>query len=216
VPAVAPDAPAAGTALGGARPTVFDDSTSAAVTRALRRRLASQQRMIRVMAVLVVVGAVIALASNRDKLARLVGSGGPSPGTQAAPAGSADDRGAAAIEELDASITGRPSSEGGPEAAAPAQVPGTAPPDGPEDDGAEPSPEAAILAVYTRARELISAAARGDRALEERIQDYEQALESLQALGGSVLPGQQSAELPDLIERVERELERLKLKEFFG
>ncbi|MHC4422292.1 MAG: hypothetical protein ACYS1E_17065 [Planctomycetota bacterium] len=221
VPAVATDAPA----MGGARPTVFDDSTSAAVTRALRRRLASQQRMIRVMAVLVVVGLVIALASNLDKLARLTGGGRPSPGTQEAPVGSsasADDKAAAAaIEELDASITGRPSSEDGPEAAAPAQVPGTAPPAGPTaaagNEAEESSPEAAILAVYTRARALISAAARGDRALEERIRDYEQALESLEALGGSALPGHQTAELPDLIERVERELERLKLKqEFFG
>jgi hypothetical protein len=210
--------------MGGARPTVFDDSTSAAVTRALRRRLASQQRMIRVMAVLIVVGLVIALASNLDKLARLTGGGRPSPGTQEAPVGSsasADDTAAAAIEELDASITGRPSSEDGPEAAAPAQVPGTAPPAGPTaaagNEAEESSPEAAILAVYTRARALISAAARGDRALEERIRDYEQALESLEALGGSALPGHQTAELPDLIERVERELERLKLKqEFFG
>ncbi|MHC4766672.1 MAG: hypothetical protein ACYTF2_16385, partial [Planctomycetota bacterium] len=104
VPAVATDAPA----MGGARPTVFDDSTSAAVTRALRRRLASQQRMIRVMAVLIVVGLVIVLASNLDKLARLTGGGGSSPATQEAPVGSsasADDTAAAAIEELDASIT---------------------------------------------------------------------------------------------------------------
>jgi hypothetical protein len=224
VPVVAAHAPAAGTAVGDARPTVFDESTSAVVTRALRRRLASQQRTIRVMVVLLVVGLAVVLFSNLNTLAKLVGGGGSSTQTQPAPAGStalADDMGpAGAIEELDASISDQhPSGEipGAPDAAArPGVGPVAAPPGEAAAEGAASSPEAAILAAYGKALELIAAAAEADRSVDERIRDYEQALESLQSLGGSPPSDQQPAELTDLIERVERELERLKLKEFFG
>jgi hypothetical protein len=220
VPAVAPDAPAAGTAAGEARPTVFDESTSAVVNRALRRRIASQQRMIRLMAVLVVTGLVIALVSNFDTLTRLVGGGGPASGTRAESAGatsSAVDTEAAAIEEMDASIADGLLSDGGPETAVPARAPGAAPPaEATADEVLEPSPEAAILAAYTKALGLISAAAQAERSLDERIRDYEKALESLLALGGSAPAGQQPSELAELIERVQQEIERLKLKEFFG
>jgi hypothetical protein len=226
VPAAAAPAPAAGTEAGNARQTVFDESTSAAVTRALRRRLASQQRMIRVMAVIVVAGLVIVLAANLDTLAKLIGGGGAATQTQPAsaePAAPTDDMGAAvAIEELDESITGQQSSDNGPGApvSTPAAGSGMGPaavqPSSAADQNAQSPPEEVILAAYAKALELISAAARADRSLDERIGDYEQALESLQSLGGSAPSDQQPADLTDLIDRVEQELERLSLKEFFG
>jgi hypothetical protein len=206
------------------RPTVFDDSTSAAVTRALRRRLASQQRMIRVMAVIVVMGLVIALASNLDRLAKLASGGGSSthtlPGTGDV-AASPEDTGEAAIEQLDASITNQQSPEGSPaEAGAPAQETGMGPatgqPGATGGEGVEQAPEAAIMNAYATALELISAAARTDRALDERIGDYARALDSLQSLGRTAPSDQQPGDLTDLIKQVEQELERLRLKEFFG
>jgi hypothetical protein len=219
VPVPAIPAPAA-----ASRPTVFDDSTSAAVTRALRRRLASQQRMIRVMAVIVVMGLVIALASNLDRLAKLAGGGGSSTPTQPATgdmAASAEETGEAAIEELDASITNQQSPEGGsPETGVPVQETGMGPatgqPGATAGEGGEQTPEAAIMNTYATALELISAAARTDRALDERIGDYARALESLQSLDGTAPSEQHPGDLLDLIEQVEQELERLRLKEFFG
>jgi hypothetical protein len=213
VPAVATQAPASMEPVSDVRPTVFDDSTSAAVTRALRRRLASQQRTIRVMAILLVVGLVIVLVSNLAALAKLVGRDGATTQAGSAPAGT--------IEELEATVEQQQPAADVPgvlDGAAPTGLgPATAaPPDADAVEDVSPSPEAAIIGAYGKALELISAATEADRSLEERIRDYEQALESLQSLGGSPPPDQQPAELADLIERIERELERLRLKDFFG
>jgi hypothetical protein len=180
--------------------------------------------MIRVMAVIVVMGLVIALASNLDRLARLASGRGSS--TQAPPAvgevvASPADTAEAAIEQLDSSITNQQSSEGTPAGTGvPAQETGMGPATGHPgaigDEGVEQTPEAAIMNTYATALELISAAARTDRALDERIVDYARALESLQSLGGTPPSDQQPGSLTDLIEQVEQELERLRLKEFFG
>ncbi|MHC4711226.1 MAG: hypothetical protein ACYTA3_12620, partial [Planctomycetota bacterium] len=83
-------------------------------------------------------------------------------------------------------------------------------------EGVEQAPEAAIMNAYATALELISAAARTDRALDERIGDYARALDSLQSLGRTAPSDQQPGDLTDLIQQVEQELERLRLKEFFG
>jgi Cdc6-like AAA superfamily ATPase len=80
----------------------------------------------------------------------------------------------------------------------------------------ESSPEESIQAAYGKALDLIAAAARADRTIEERIGDYRRALDSLQSVGASAPTDLRPADLPDLIERVEKELERLRLKEFFG
>jgi hypothetical protein len=224
VPETPVPVPAIRTAAADRRPTVFDDSGSAAVTRALRRRLASQQRMIRVMAVIVVMGLVIALASNLDRLARLANGGRSSTQTQPTlsdAAASSEVAGEAAIEQLDASITHQQSPENGPaEAGVSAQETGMGPEAGQPGvtagEGVEQTPEAAIMNAYATALELISAAARTDRALGERIGDYARALESLQSLGGTPPPDQQPGDLTDLIKQVEQELERLRLKEYFG
>jgi hypothetical protein len=201
------------------QPTVFDDSTSGAVTRALRRKLVSQQRMIRVMAVLVVMGLVIALASNLDALAKLGSQPVPAEPGSGGLAAATEDMGTAAIEELDATVVDQQSSDDGFGAPAPVPDTETLPVQSQPsavDGGEETSAEDAILAAYAKAMELISAAARSDRSLDERIGDYKQALDSLKSLGGAVPSDAQAADLPDLIERVEEELERLRLKEFFG
>jgi hypothetical protein len=81
--------------------------------------------------------------------------------------------GEAAIEQLDASITNQQSPEGSPaEAGVPAQEAGMGPatgqPGAAGGEGVEQAPEAAIMNAYATALELISAAARTDRALDER------------------------------------------------
>ena len=68
--------------------------------------------------------------------------------------------------------------------------------------------------AYQRALELLESARQTDVAVADRIQDYEQALEVLEGLAAGA-PKQQPADLTELIEQARRELERLKLQEFF-
>jgi hypothetical protein len=227
-PRPVPNAPPAGPA-DTEQATVFDESASAAVTRALRRKLASQQRMIRLMAFLAVLALLIAIIANLDALAGVVGLGGrPTPQATAPGGVAATSEGSAgardAINEQDGPVTGQhsaqPESEPEPdtEPATPVPAPTTALPAGEPAavEGADGSPEDAVLAAYAEALELVAAAGRGDRALGERIDDYKEALESLESLGDSLPTEQRPDDLFDQIEHIRQELERLQLKEFFG
>jgi hypothetical protein len=76
--------------------------------------------------------------------------------------------------------------------------------------------ESADTGLYDKALELINSANEADHSLDQRMGDYEQALEGLRQISGSGLAGQDSTDLTDLIATIERQLERLRLEAFFG
>ena len=100
------------------------------------------------------------------------------------------------------------------------------PPDGAPEVPTEESSESqkdepavgGLGTAYDEALALISAAAdETARSLDERIGDYEQALSGLQQIDTTAALAERPEGLDTTIERVERELERLRLKkEFFG
>jgi hypothetical protein len=180
-------------------PTLEEVPTGYA-TRAMQRRLATQRRSIRILAALLVVTSVVSLSVLTVLVVqsgRSVGIGASDPEPSPAPS-------SAQAEPPPAQ----------PEAAAPATMeleelldaPSEAPPPVVEDD---PDDEA-----YQRALELLENARQADRAVADRIVDYEQALEILESLSAGS-PKRQPADLAELIEQAHRELERLKLQEFF-
>ncbi len=65
-----------------------------------------------------------------------------------------------------------------------------------------------------KALERLESARQIDRAVADRIGDYEQALEILEGIAAEA-PKQQPADLAEVIEQARRELERLTLQEFF-
>ncbi|MCH8164907.1 MAG: hypothetical protein IH889_04795 [Planctomycetes bacterium] len=69
---------------------VFDENASATVTRALRRRLAAKQRTVRILAILLIVVAAVAVGSTLSSLAKLFSSPGATTTSQAPAAGAAD------------------------------------------------------------------------------------------------------------------------------
>ena len=70
---------------------VFDENASATVTRALRRRLAAKQRTVRILAILLIVVAALAVGSTLSSLAKLFSSPGATTTSQAPAAGAAVD-----------------------------------------------------------------------------------------------------------------------------
>ncbi len=86
LPFTSPGVPEASLAPRG----VFDENASATVTRALRRRLAAKQRTVRILAILLIVAAVLAVGSTLGSLAKLFSSPG-APTTAQAPAAGAVD-----------------------------------------------------------------------------------------------------------------------------
>jgi hypothetical protein len=219
--------PAAGAASGGGQPTVFDESSSAMVTRALRRKLASQQRTVRVMAVVAVLALVAAIIANLDTLAGMVGLDGTSAPPTAASGGSAaparDAGGQTAKDELDAAVlrdqahqSATPPAAASESTVAPPAAPATEEPSADAGQAVEPTPAAGTQDAYSKALELIAAAGQDDRSPADRIADYRRALKSLETIGGSVPTDLQPADLAGQIERIRREIERLQLKEFFG
>lgn len=183
--------------------SVFDEQTSSAVARALRRRLASQQRTTRLMAFLAVAALVILVVTNFNALSSMFGRAGSAvvpPDEAQEPVATG---GATAIDAA---------AEPGEPAEPPAEAP---PPDEAPAAGAD-APEAAQTEGYAALVALITAAGNTDRSLDERLNDYAQALVGLQAIIASVAPDDRPGDLGTTIEHVEREIERLRLKnEFF-
>jgi hypothetical protein len=179
--------------------TGADQAASEILARALRRRVAAQRRTIHTLAALLVVvaGVSIVLTLGRS-------------GTSAPRAAPAPQAGPAPLE------TARQ-----PVAAEPAPAETTEPPPQQQEQPAEAA--AGLGQALDRARvavlELVAAASRDERPIEQRIAEYEQALDSLGKLeAAGPIPGAGAQQdLAETIARVQRELERLRLKrDFFG
>ncbi len=176
-----------------------DQAASEVLARALRHRVTTQQRTIQVMAMLLVAGAagIVLLSVGRF--------GAASPRTAASRAGQAGPAPAETARQ--------------PALAAPAEPLEPAPPQAqPEQTSSVPGDSLDASALDPRrseALDLVAAAAQEDRPLEERIADYEQALEGLGTIAAGAAGSPQ--DLAEIIARVQHELERLRLKrDFFG
>ena len=74
---------------------------------------------------------------------------------------------------------------------------------------------AQVVSRLEEAKALITRADNDERAIVERIADTEKALGILRSLRSSLSESQQPEDLVTLIEQLEKNLERLKLREFF-
>ncbi|MCH7573373.1 MAG: hypothetical protein IH891_10720 [Planctomycetes bacterium] len=72
-----------------------------------------------------------------------------------------------------------------------------------------------VVSRLEEAKALITRADNDERAIVERITDTEKALGILRSLRSSLSESQQPDDLVTLIEQLEKNLERLKLREFF-
>ncbi len=194
----------AGDGYGAAAPegaSIFDSHASSAATRALRRKVEAQQRMIRMLAIalglVAVVSVVMTIVTTRQ------GSAGMAPPLTAAPS-------PVAAQGADQQQTQQPTAR---------DPVATPPPTESTVEQVEAEPAAVVdpeVAAYTRARQLIASAGRVGRTPDERIDDLERALEELKTLDATAwaaLP----ENLAQSISQAERELERLRLeRDFFG
>lgn len=186
--------------------SVFDDYASSAVSRALRRKLASQRKTIQVMAFLLVAVCLASVGVNLWGIAKL---------RQAGP-----DR-AAAVEPADA-VLAIPAERHAP---APPTLPppvagdgaGTADADEPQVQS-EQEPAADVPGdAYAAVLKLVEAAATEDRTLDERIGDYEKVVQQLEQIRGQLPAGDLPPGLKETLAAADRELERLRLeRDFFG
>ena len=181
--------------------TALEELPTGYASRAMQRRLATQRRSIRILAALLAVTSLVSLSV----LVLVAVQAGPSLGIGASDAEPSPAPSSAESGPLPAQ----------PEAAAPATMeleelldaPSEEPPlvvveDDPDDE------------AYQQALERLESARQTDRAVADRIGDYEQALEILEGIAAEA-PKQQPADLAEVIEQARHELERLKLQEFF-
>ena len=177
------------------RRAAVEPSVSTATTRALRRRMEQQQRTIRALTIglfaavgLVLVIAFLMMAARNN--AQTNQSDQPSPSSNS-PAASAD---------TDATTSPDADRESG---------------DVPETSSEETNPSVIESEEYTRAVELIEAASKGDRPVDERIKDLEEARILLTKVAADVTMNQRPADLEDRLKHVNSELDRLRLQKMF-
>ncbi len=175
--------------------TLADDVAGGSAVRSMQRRIATQKRTIRLLAVVAVV--TLAAALGLLAFASPFGSS-PEPSPTVMPQETIDASGAPA----------EPATDGSAESVEEAE-PAPAVPNAPEP---EPSP---YQSDYERAMELATAAQPTDRPIQDRIGDYEKALEILEGIAADAPANEQPTGLAEQIEHVRRQLERLKLERFF-
>ena len=177
----------------------FDDQTSSATVRALRRTLEGRQRMVRVLAVLLAV--VVILFVVTTVATTLQNSAGDAP----VPANT--------VQKPESQQPQQPQQPVPHDRAVVAPVPESPVP---EPQVHEPAVDPVTVA-YTRAQQLIASAAREGRSLDERIGDLELALQELKDLDATAPAPKRPDDLAQMISQVEQDLERLRLyREFFG
>ena len=178
---------------------IFEDYSATAVTRSLHRRLAAQQRTIRVLSVavvvIVVVAAIVIIASRGSGDS---GAGDPAVGSQpeTAVGGVVGDQ---TTDVPDGAVSSDAVTSSDDSAPAPQTEPAALQP---KDD-------------YAEALQLIAKAQHLDRPTKDRIKDYEEALRLLQAIVTEAPADAQPDDLPTTIDRTNKALERLRLEDFF-
>ncbi len=182
--------------------SVFDSQASSVATRALRRKVEAQQRMIRLLAI--ALGLVTVMSVVMTIMTTMQRSAGMASGLTAAPP-------SAPAPKPEAPEAQQPTARD-PIATAP-------PTESADEQQVETDPAAVVdpaVAAYTRARQLIASAGRVGRTPDEGIDDLKRALEELKTLDATAwaaLP----ENLAQSISQAERELERLRLeRDFFG
>lgn len=189
--------------------SVFDDYASSTVTRALRRKLAGQQQTIRLLTMLLIVVLVITVGVSLGPLAAMLKRGAPAPAAESA---TGPDR---EVMPEDQAPSDDAAGSGTVQTELPSDGPGPA--TEPESDPAAAAPESLFDAEYARALQLITSADQSDRQLDQRIDEYERALQSLQEIDLTAPTGQKPQDLTSVISRISSELERLRLRrDFFG
>ncbi len=183
-----------------------DQAASEVLARALRHRVTAQRRTIQIMAMLLVAGAagIVLLSLGRF--------GAASPRTAASPAAQPGSAPAETARQPALAAPAEPLEPAAPPSQAQPEQTSAAP-----GDSLDGIPLDAILLDprQSAALDLVAAAAREDRSLDERIADYEQALEGLGTIEAGAAGSSQ--DLAEIIARVKHELERLRLKrDFFG
>ena len=177
------------------------------VLRSTQRRLAQQQRNVRVLGIVAAVALLAALiatiAAMRGGAPAEVPKQNLKKPIDAATIGSSSN----AIED----------SNDAPAAAMDDNSEGTAEiADGTEEDVSTPADRPTELQQqHDEALALLTAAEDEDRLLAERIADYERAIDLLKSIERKGQPGEKPVDLATTIETAERELERLRLREFF-
>lgn len=179
---------------------VLETSPAGAAARAMQRRFDAQRRTIRMLAVALLVLAALTIVCIVAIVARNRSTSQTGAESSNAPATSPERK-----SIIRAASNATPSSSAAPTSA-------------PQLSDQQPVIETkapAHEAELARANELIASAAKTDRELADRIRDYQEALRILKDIEASAGPDQKPADLAAQIKRVQDELERLQLKQFF-
>jgi hypothetical protein len=170
--------------------TSVEPGVSTATTRAMRRRLDQQQRTIRMLTIGLIASAALALIVVMIVMAS---RGGSSP-----PIDNPKSQQASKLEPAPDDAT---------------SVASTLPATQADDQPAAASVD--FSAEYHHAMELIDAAAKSDRSVDDRIKDLEQARTVLVHLAATVSVAQRPSDLDDRLKHVDAELDRLRLQKMF-
>ena len=183
---------------------VLEASPAGVAARAMQRRLDAQRRTIRTLVIAsIVLGAIVIVC-----LAAIIIANKTAPADGAAPNANQGQVSPNPAPSPTSAIHGK-----GPKHAAAASTPDAAASTSAKKQ-AETEP-VDFQAQYTHARELIAEADRTDRALADRIEDYQQAQKILKSIAADAPDDAKPEGLADQIKQVDKALERLRLQEFF-
>ena len=192
------------TPLAAASPVhVLETSPAGAAARAMQRRFDAQRRTIRLLGIALLVLATLTVICVVAILSR------GRPAAENPPISAGGDASSQASHTNNSGPLPGPTST---------PVASSVPASAPQPSSSAPSIEAATSAFeadLAHANELIAQAQRTDREAADRIADYEEALRILKDIDARTRADQKPADLSDQIKRVQRELEQLKLKQFF-
>lgn len=187
----------------GLRDTANDERTplrEGSTARALRREIDRQRRLVTALIVVVVIAFILVFISNIDRMTSSRRSESSTGGI--APETSTPDE----AQEMSSDRQGRSS----PRNDAPIEIPS----DGLEDPGVS-APGELVPTPLEQALELITKAEDEKQSLADRIVAYEAALELLNSLRTKPPVAGLPQDFEDLMTNTERELEHLRLREFF-
>jgi hypothetical protein len=198
-----------------------DRTPSANSLRSMQRRLAQQQRTIRTLITMIAAMAVLALLLALPRVLSRGGEFSPAPtqeksGPAAAATGEVEPNTSAPAVPIDEpAALPAPISTRSLERPQPDPDPSVPPADVPLVPAEPPIATGPYAGEYERIMLVLAEARREDRPRQERISAYEEALAVLRNIAEKAPPDQQPADLAATIEQVQRELDRLVVRDFF-